>query len=123
MVSFVEFSGVTKEADVKRIGQHIGNLVAFYGYAAFGFDSVLGKEVGRVLQPPVALGVEFKRALHDFGFLFIYGYELNAGIVDVADRRKTRIVAALGFGVKSALGVGFQIKNKLIRHPELYARH
>ncbi|OGY09143.1 MAG: hypothetical protein A2782_03195 [Candidatus Blackburnbacteria bacterium RIFCSPHIGHO2_01_FULL_43_15b] len=63
--AFVKFPGVTKQPDIEGIGQHIGNLVAFYGLAALGRDTFAGKEVGGIFQPPVALGVEFKRAPHN----------------------------------------------------------
>ncbi|MFA4818683.1 MAG: hypothetical protein WC621_02470 [Patescibacteria group bacterium] len=79
--------------------------------------------MSNILKAFVASGVEFKRALHDLGLLLINDDNLNAGIVQIAQRRGTRIVAAFGFGVKAAFGVRFEVKDKLIGHAELHARH
>src|SRR3989344_2542530 len=64
VVAFVKLAAIAEVSVIKRIGQEIRRLVALDGFAAFRSNSIFGQEIGRVFQPPVSLGVEFKHALH-----------------------------------------------------------
>ena len=65
MFAFVKLFVVAEQSVVKRIGKDIRYPLAGHGLPALRHKAVLRKEDGYVLQAGIALGVEFKRGLHD----------------------------------------------------------
>ncbi|QQS64720.1 hypothetical protein IPO96_04075 [Candidatus Saccharibacteria bacterium] len=82
---------------VKRICQHIFDLVFFEGQAAAGFYAVVGKIVGNLLQPFVAFAVQLKSRYNQRRTPFIYNNSAGTHIIYVAERCKSRHFTASDF--------------------------
>src|SRR3989344_5725059 len=127
MRTLVHFATIGEMAEVERIGEQECYLVFLEWPATTlapsargsGLDAVLKKKIRNVFEPRAILGVQLKRLAHERRFAPIYDDGLGIRVVEVAERRGTRINTHSRLLPEASCHIHAQIADVLIGHAKL----